>query len=219
MANGQIGLGLNGQQPFGIGLNGWGSHLRQVTLPGLKIQPSLRWPRVILKFAILKFDLKECKYWLLSACVRCMNMMFAIVYKPWISCLKTNFKIIISHLWLVRCLSLGLNGWKAIISYLGLPWMAISHLRPLTILHFCMQYLVGIKINLMNVCTDVIKFRINTEFGLIVASNKYDICMEAVYTGIQQMEIMDTTPPPALRLYTLIGLLVLVCMVSAPGYR
>ena len=36
MANSQIGLGLNHQQAFRAGLNGHGSHLRQVMSPGLK---------------------------------------------------------------------------------------------------------------------------------------------------------------------------------------
>ena len=56
MADGQIGLGLNGQRPIGTGPNGRGGHLRQMTPRGSKVQPSLKWLTVI-----LKFDLRVCK--------------------------------------------------------------------------------------------------------------------------------------------------------------
>ena len=46
IADGHIDLGLNGRRPFGVGLNSLGGQLWQVTSPGLKVQPSIKWSQM-----------------------------------------------------------------------------------------------------------------------------------------------------------------------------
>ena len=56
MADGHLGLGLNGRWPFGVGLNGQVDNLRPMTSPGLKLPTQSQMADDhILKFDILKF--------------------------------------------------------------------------------------------------------------------------------------------------------------------
>ena len=56
MAEGHLGLGLNGRRPFGAGLNGLVGHLRPETSPGLKLPTQFQMADGDLKVP----DLKVC---------------------------------------------------------------------------------------------------------------------------------------------------------------
>ena len=56
MADGHLGLGLNGQWPLGAGLNGQVDHFRLMMSPGLKLPTQSQMAdNHVLKFDILKF--------------------------------------------------------------------------------------------------------------------------------------------------------------------
>ena len=62
MANGHLGLGLNGQWPFGVGLNEQVSHFWPMMSPGFKLPTQSQMANDhILKFDILKvYDFMIC---------------------------------------------------------------------------------------------------------------------------------------------------------------
>ena len=61
MAYGHLGLGLNGRQLFGVGLNGQVSHLRPVRSPGLKLPTQSQMANEDLKVPDLKVCVQNMK--------------------------------------------------------------------------------------------------------------------------------------------------------------
>ena len=62
MADGHLGLGLNGRQPFWVGLNGQVSHLRPVMSPGLKLSTQSQMADSDLKVPDLKVCVQNTKF-------------------------------------------------------------------------------------------------------------------------------------------------------------